>query len=269
MLIFAHQFDYFMKKHILSLSLCLLFTLTSLAQFNRNIVVAHRGAWKANDLPENSIASLNNAIEEGCHGSEFDVHLTRDNVLVVNHDHEFYGLDIEKSTYSELLAKKHPNGESIPTLEAYLTEGMKQKRTKLILEIKTSRISPDRTLEVTDAAVAMVKKLKATKWVEYICFSYEVGKRVHELDKKAKAQYLEGNKTPAELKAAGYTGLDYHFSVYKEHPTWIAEAHKLGLTVNAWTVNDRADMEDLISQEVEYITTNEPELLFEVLHKKK
>lgn len=258
-----------MKKHILSLSLCLLFTLTSLAQFNKNVVVAHRGAWKTNNLPENSIASLNKAVEEGCHGAEFDVHLTKDDVLVVNHDHEFYGLDIEKSTYAELLTKKHPNGESIPTLEAYLTEGMKQKKTKLILEIKTSRISPERALQVTDAAVAMVKKLKATKWVEYICFSYEVGKRVHELDKKAKVQYLEGNKTPAELKADGYTGLDYHFSVYKAHPTWIAEAHRLGLTVNAWTVNDRAEMENLIHQHVEYITTNEPELLFEVVKGRK
>ena len=256
-----------MKKHILSLSLCLLFTLTAVAQFNKNIVIAHRGAWKTNNLPENSIASLNKAVEEGCHGAEFDVHLTKDDILVVNHDHEFYGLDIEKSTYAELLVKKHPNGESIPTLEAYLAEGMKQKKTKLILEIKTSRISPERALQVADASVAMVKKLKAAKWVEYICFGWEVGIRVHELDKKAKVQYLTGDKTPAEAKAAGYTGLDYHFSVYAAHPDYIAEAHKLGLTINAWTVNDRAEMENLIKQHVEYITTNEPELLFEVVGK--
>ncbi|MFL9845412.1 glycerophosphodiester phosphodiesterase [Flavobacterium rhizosphaerae] len=254
-----------MKKLLYSASLYLLCTLTALAQFNNNIVVAHRGAWKTNNLPENSIASLDRAIAEGCHGSEFDVHMTADGILVVNHDHEFYGLDIEKSTYAELLTKKHPNGERIPTLEAYLTEGMKQQKTKLILEIKTSQISPERSIAVTDSVFALVKKLKAQKWVEYICFSWEVGKHLHELDKNVKVQYLNGDKTPAEAKEAGYTGLDYHFSVYQKNPTWIAEAHKLGLTINAWTVNDCAEMQNLINQNAEYITTNEPELLFEVL----
>jgi len=256
-----------MKKLLYTLSLLLL-TLSAVAQFNNNIVIAHRGAWKAGNLPENSIASLKQAIALGCQGAEFDVHMTADSILVVNHDHEFYGLDIEKSTYAQLLEKKHPNGESIPTLEAYLLEGMRQKKTKLIIEIKTSQISPEHALTVTDKVYALVKKLKAQKWVEYICFSWEVGIRLHALDKKAKIAYLEGDKSPAEAKAAGYTGLDYHFSVYREHPTWIAEAHKLGLTINAWTVNDRAEMENLISQKVEYITTNEPELLFGVLKEK-
>ncbi|MES2487361.1 MAG: glycerophosphodiester phosphodiesterase family protein [Bacteroidota bacterium] len=256
-----------MKKLLYTLSLLLL-TLSAVAQFNNNIVIAHRGAWKAGNLPENSIVSLKQAIALGCHGSEFDVHMTADSILVVNHDHEFYGLDIEKSTYAQLLEKKHPNGEAIPTLEAYLREGMKQKKTKLIIEIKTSRISPEHALTVTDKVYKTVKKLKAQKWVEYICFSWEVGIRLHTLDKKAKIAYLEGDKTPAEAKAAGYTGLDYHFSVYKEHPEYIAEAHKLGLTINAWTVNDRAEMQTLINQKVAYITTNEPELLFEVLGKK-
>lgn len=257
-----------MKKLVYSLSLYLLLTVAALAQFNKNVVVAHRGAWKANNLPENSIAALNQAVALHCHGSEFDIHMTADGILVVNHDHDFYGMDIEKSTYEQLLAKKHPNGENIPTLKEYIIAGMKQKETKLILEIKTSRISPERSIEVTDKVFALVKELKAQKWSEYICFSWEVGKRLHELDRKAKIAYLEGDRTPAEAKAAGYTGLDYHYSVYKKNPTWIAEAHKLGLTVNAWTVNDRAEMKSLIDQKVEYITTNEPELLFEVLNEK-
>ncbi|KOS07139.1 glycerophosphodiester phosphodiesterase [Flavobacterium akiainvivens] len=258
-----------MKKLLLSLSLSLLLSVTALAQFNKNIVIAHRGAWKTTHLPENSIASLNHAIALGCHATEFDVHMTADSILVVNHDHEFYGLDIEKSTYAQLLEKKHPNGEAIPTLEAYLREGMKQKKTKLIVEVKTSQISEAHALTVAEKAHAIVTQLKAEKWVEYICFSWEVGKRLHQLDKKAKIAYLEGDKTPAEAKAAGYTGLDYHFSVYSKNPTWIAEAHKLGLTVNAWTVNTRADMQTLINHDVEYITTNEPELLFEVLKEKE
>ena len=94
--------------------------------FAPNIVVAHRGAWKKNNLPENSIASLQEAIRLGCTGSEFDVHMTADDSLVVNHDAHYAGKIIDKSTYAELLADKLSNGENIPTLREYLLAGMQQ-----------------------------------------------------------------------------------------------------------------------------------------------
>src|SRR6185369_6559713 len=44
--------------------------------FIHNKVIAHRGAWKNTGTAENSIASLNHAIDLGCQGSEFDVHMS-------------------------------------------------------------------------------------------------------------------------------------------------------------------------------------------------
>ncbi len=239
----------------------------SAAQFIHNQAIAHRGAWKADGLPQNSLASLQRAIELGCAGSEFDVHLTQDGVLVVNHDNDFYGIDIATSTYSELLTKKHPNGEPIPTAEAYLREGMKQKKTKLIYELKTSKLGKERTLYSADLAVQLVHKLGAEEWVEYIAFDYDACKRIVERDPQAKVYYLNGDKTPSEAKQDGLYGLDYHFSVYKKNPTWIKEAHDLGLVVNAWTVNTREEMENLLDQDVEFITSDEPELLLEVIQR--
>lgn len=228
-------------------------------------VIAHRGAWKTENLPQNSIASLKHAIDLGCFGTEFDVHMTKDDILVVNHDKDFLGIDIETSTYQELLAKKLPNGESIPTLEEYLKEGLKQKKARLVLELKTSKISKERTLKSADKAVAMVKQLKARKLVDYICFDYDAGLRILKLDPKADVAYLNGDKTPAQAKKDGYTGLDYHYSVYRKNPTWIKEAKDLGLTINVWTVNSQEEMQHLIAQDVEFISTDEPELLMEVL----
>ncbi len=228
-------------------------------------VIAHRGAWKSQNLPENSIASLNHAIQLNCFGSEFDVHLTKDDVLVVNHDKDFYGIDIERSTYQELLSKKHPNGESIPTLEAYLREGMKQHKTRLVLEIKSSIIDKARTLKTTEMTVAMVNKLKAQKLVDYICFDYDAGKLIHQLAPKADVAYLNGDITPDQAKKDGYTGIDYHFNVFKEHPDWIKEAHNIGLSVNVWTVNTDDDIRNALNQKVDYITTNEPERVFELI----
>lgn len=241
----------------------------STAQFNKNQVIAHRGAWKVDGLPQNSIASLQRAVELGCAGSEFDVHLTKDDVLVVNHDQDYYGIDIATATYAELLAKKHPNGESIPTAEAYLREGMKQKKTKLIYELKTSKLGKERTLHSADLTVQLVKKLGAEEWVEYIAFDYDACKRIIELDPKAKVYYLNGDKTPAEAKKDGLFGLDYHFNVYKKNPTWIREAKSLGLVVNVWTVNTQEEMNNLLDQDVEFITTDQPALLLDVIRNTK
>src|SRR5690606_19010848 len=109
-----------------------------------NKVIAHRGAFKNTGVPENSIASLKAAIAIGCGGTEFDIHMTSDEVLVVNHDDKFLGMEIETNTYQQLLSKTLSNGEKIPTLEAYLKEGYSQKKTIMVAEIKTSRISKER-----------------------------------------------------------------------------------------------------------------------------
>lgn len=241
----------------------------STAQVKRTQVIAHRGAWKADQLPQNSIASLRRAIELGCAGSEFDVQLTKDDVLVVNHDNEYYGIDISTATYAELLTKKHPNGESISTAEEYLREGMKQKKTKLIYELKSSKLGKERTLRSAELAVQLVKKLGAEKLVEYIAFDYDACKRLVELAPNAKVYYLNGDKNPAEVKKDGLYGLDYHFNVFKKNPTWIKEAHDLGLAVNVWTVNTEEEMNNLLRQQVEFITTDEPALLLNIIQHKK
>jgi len=249
-------------KSILAIGIMLLTFSTTNAQYNP--VIAHRGAWKAKALPENSIASLNEAIRLGCFGSEFDIHMTADSVLVVNHDADFFGMKIAKTNYTDLLQKKLSNGESIPTLEEYLKAGKKQKKTRLILEIKPSGVSKDWDMKMTDKSVAMVKKLKARPLVDYISFGYDILQRVLVLDPKAKVAYLTGDVPLQKLKEDGFYGADYHYSVYQKGE-WFAKAKELGLTINAWTVNELKDMNWLIENKVEFITTNEPELLLETL----
>lgn len=230
-------------------------------------IIAHRGAWKNTKVPQNSIASLDAAIQQGVWGTEFDVHLTKDDVLVVNHDHDFHGLEIEQLTYKELLSKKHDNGESIPTVEEYLKEGLKQKNTKLIYELKTSEISKERTMKTVELSLAIVKKMKAEALVEFIAFDWDACLKFRELDKTVKVHYLNGDKTPAEVKAANLDGIDYHFSLFKKNPTWVQDFKNLNLKTNAWTVNKEEDMQFLIDQKIDYITTDEPELLKTVLKK--
>lgn len=231
-----------------------------------NKVIAHRGAFKNTSLPENSIASLKAAIALGCGGSEFDIHMTSDEVLVVNHDDKFLGIDIETSTYQQLLEKSLSNGEKIPTLEAYLKTGYAQRNTNMIAEIKTSVISKERSLHLANKVVNMVKQFNGQAQTVYIAFDYDVCKKVRELDALAPVQYLGGNVSAAQLKA-DQLDADYHYNVFVKNKNWITEAQKLGVATNAWTVNDEKIMDELLAQGIDFITTNEPELLLQKLKK--
>ncbi len=235
--------------------------------FLDNPVIAHRGAWKTKGLPQNSIASLQRAFDIGCAGSEFDVWMTSDGILVLNHDADYEGLVIETATFEEVSQLRLSNGERLPTAEEYLRKGITQNKTKLIFEVKPSKISTERGVELAEKCVDLVKSLGAERWVDYITFDPNIGARIIELDPSANVAYLNGDKTPQELKGEGYFGFDYHIRVLKENPQWFEEARELGLTTNVWTVNNREDMEWLLNHGVDYITTDEPELLLELINR--
>lgn len=227
--------------------------------------VAHRGYWTCEGSAQNSLTSLQKAYEAGCWGSELDIWLTADGELVVNHDaHTLDGLVIEKTDSKQLLKSKLKNGETLPSLEAYLDAGKSLAPMVLVLELKTQS-TPERNIELARKVVDMVKDKGMEDQVEYIAFSNQVGTELIRLAPEAQVAYLNGDKTPAELKELGYTGLDYAHKVLKKNIHWIDEAHKLGLTVNVWTVNKAEDLQYFIDHKADFITTNEPVLLLELL----
>lgn len=230
-------------------------------EFAKNVVVAHRGAWKVMGLPENSIAALKHAIALKCTGSEFDVHMTIDDILVVNHDDKYEGMTIAETSYADLAVHKLSNGEQLPTLREYILAGLENNfSTRLVCEIKPAK-TVERGQKMADKTLQLVKELNADEMTVYISFEYEILKKIEELNPKAHTQYLEGSKSPKELKADGIDGADYNFKVFKKHPEWIESAKKIGITLNAWTVNDPADMDWLLEEGFDFITTNEPEML--------
>lgn len=232
--------------------------------FANNVVIAHRGAWKKNKLPENSIAALRHAIALQCTGSEFDVRMTADDSLIINHDPDYNKLPIEKTNYADLFAFNLSNGEKLPTLREYILAGITNNTsTRLVCEIKPSVISKERGKIIAVKTVRLVHELNARDMVEYISFDYDILKKIIETDPPAITQYLNGDKAPAQLKADGIAGLDYHFSVFRSHPDWIEDARKNNISLNAWTVNEADDMDWMLGKGFDFITTNEPELLFE------
>ncbi len=222
-------------------------------------VIAHRGYWKTSGSAQNSVAALAKAQQLDIYGSEFDVWITADEVVVLNHDPTINGIRIENATYNDLKNITLSNGEKIPTLADYLEQGKKDPSTKLIMEIKThsNKTNNDRAVATS---VQMVKDANMTDQVEYIAFSIDVCKKVVELQPGAIVAYLMGDRSPQDLFNMGIKGIDYNISAIRNHKSWITEAHDLGMTVNVWTVNSESDLQEVIDYGVDYITTDEPVL---------
>lgn len=272
-----HYTNFFRRTLTFSMILVALlaFNDMSYAQVKTQIV-AHRGYWNTEGSYENTISSLENAHKAGLYGSEFDINMTSDGVLVVCHGPAVGNIqDVQKASFSEVMHVKLANGEGVPTLEEYLKAGKKgfkvkgadgsAKNVKLQLVAEVKAAAPQVEEEVIIKLAALVKKLKLQEQISVISFSYNACVLAAKHMPGVLVQYLMGDKTPEELKEAGINGLDYHYSLMLLNSDYIERAHKLGMTVNVWTVNDRAQMDAFVKLGVDYITTDYPELAKEVI----
>lgn len=225
-------------------------------------VISHRGYWTAPNSAQNSLASFTKADSVGVFGSEIDVWLTADDKLIVNHDRVYTGTDInmEKSTLKEITSIVLPNGENIPTLDAYLRLVAAKPDTRLILEMKSLSDLKREDL-AAEKIVKALRKYNLLDRTDIIAFSINACLAFKKLMPDGRIFYLNGDLAPRSIKKLGLTGIDYSMSVLRKNPKWVEQAHKEGLEVNVWTVDTEEDMRYFIDLGVDYITTDYPERL--------
>ena len=260
-------------KKIITMAVAAMVAISAMAQPK---VIAHRGYHATDGSCRNSIEALKQAQKLKLYGSECDINLTKDGVIVVAHGglhpdkiyrkgENIKRLDIQRSTYEELKAIKLENGEVIPTLEEYLVQLKKSNSTKLIIEVK-SHYSQAKESEIVRKTVDLVAKYGLNDMVEYIAFRpwvcYELEKMV---PKGTPIAYLNGDYNPEYVESMGVSGIDYNYKVLYKKPEWIKQCHERGLTVNVWTVDDEAELRWVIEQGVDYITTDNPVLATELI----
>lgn len=258
-------------KKALTLLMAVMVGLTASAQYKAPKIIAHRGFHKAEGAARNSLNALKAAQEAKIWGAEFDVQLTNDEeALVVHgpwhpHGDTKKGVHVNISDKAAIQAILLENGETVPTLDEYLQQGKKSNDTKLIIEVK-NQLTPQHETKLVEKIVAKVAEYGLQENVEYIAFRPWVCLELARLTPKGtRIAYLNGDYMPVYCKSMGCTGIDYKFSVLKKNQSWIRYAHKLGMTVNVWTVNKEEDIRWCIQKGVDYITTDDPMLVKSII----
>lgn len=233
-------------------------------------IYAHRGASQY--APENTLPAFALAAQQGADGIELDVHLTKDGQLVVIHDETLerttsgtgWVKDHTLAQLRQLCADNHMPGFAqarIPTLEEVLAL-VRPTGMLVNIELKTGILWYD---GIEEKALDLVRRMGMENRVIYSSFNHYSIEKVRQLAPEAETAYLYSDiicDVEKYAAARGVKGL---------HPgLWNVQMGDFlriyldsGLAVRVWTVNERQDMEQLLTAGADVIT-NDPVLALQV-----
>lgn len=252
-----------MKKIIIAI-VALMPLLVSCSSTPEPKIIAHRGWWLHEGSAQNSLTSLRLAQEAGFYASEMDTQMTADSIMVVFHDSRIHGRPVSDMTLAEVRQDTTlVNGEKVSTLDTYVATFLDNTAspTRLVVEVKKQ--NHDDPVWMAESCKRVVKIIKSydvkPSQLEFISFSWFACLELKRLAPEFKVSYLEKDKSPKEVAAAGLDGVDYYYDVYYVHPTWAEECRQLGLQTNVWTVDYKGIAEDMARFGLDCITTNYPD----------
>lgn len=254
-----------MKYFLIVVSLCLA-VCQAYAQTEFHGVVAHRaGIWDDPELPENSIAALNKSAAIGVDVIEIDVHLSKDHIVVVNHDHDFKGMDIATHTYQELKAHgRLSNGETLPTLGEYIQAIQAHDNLRLWVDIKRSNVNTAWDILAGEYVGKTITENRAADVAEVIAPMFTTMVRIKQVAPEVKLHYIGTEYSPEAIGLLGFDGINLGYKRYKEEYN-LKELQDSGLKSGAYVIDDPAIMRDFLDKKIDYITTNKPQVLLDLI----
>lgn len=235
-------------------------------------IFAHRGF--SGKYPENTMLAFEKAVEIGVDGIELDVHLTKDNVLVIIHDEDIKrtcngeGL-VRDMTYEQL--KKFDASATftgvygfcgIPTLKEYFDL---VKDTDIItnIELKTG-VFEYPTIE--KRTIDLIKQYGLEDKIILSSFNHYTIKRCEEIAPEIKRGFLSGDWIYDFGKYTAERNVQcchpWHITL---NETSVKEMHMNGCEINTWTVNEYEDIERLAAMGVDSLIGNFPDRMIERL----
>jgi glycerophosphoryl diester phosphodiesterase len=240
---------------------------------NRHSIVrvAHRGASAL--YPENTLLAFRRAIEQGVDALEVDVHLTRDDELVVIHDPALerttngHGRIYEQSL-REIRQLDAGQGEKIPLLKE-VVQLAHEAEIRLCVEVKGTTESDE--LKITDAIIQTLKANSFLSQTIITSFSSSALLRAKAISPEVSTMLdpspQDGSLSPRQICAqvlrAGANCLSYDFRFLT--PNIVRECQLTGLALWPWAPDDPDDIQQVLIWDVDGIMTNRPDALNKVL----
>lgn len=256
----------------------------------RPLVYAHRGG--AALRPENTIASFDHGLSLGADGLELDVRLSRDGVVVVHHDDTLDRTTGGSGRLSALTADElgrvdaghwfrpgagpeefpfRGQGLGVPRLGDVLS---RYPGIPLIIELKVNQ---------PELAKRAVDEVRAAGAIDRVAFG-SFGRRVLAAAREYEPRIATG-ASQEEARWALYRswiGWPLGATPYRElqvpeqsgatritSPRFIAHAHRAGLPVKVWTINDAEDMRRLLRWGADAIISDRPDVAVAVVRERE
>ena len=234
-------------------------------------IIAHRGA--SHDAPENTLAAIRLGWAQGADAVEIDVHLSKDDQVVVIHDATLSKTaGVRRRVVSQTVAElqsfdvgswKHARfaDERIPTLGEALATIPKGKR--LFVEIKCGpQCIPAfaKTVRASRKAAAQVVPigfgLETMRGIKMALPELEVA-WVAEFKRTLRGWSPRAETLIEKAKAAGLDALDLDGRGPLD-AGFVGKVHAAGLRLYVWTVDAPARAEKLRAAGIDGVTTNKP-----------
>jgi glycerophosphoryl diester phosphodiesterase len=227
------------------------------------LVFAHRGGMTLG--PENTVQTFDAGMKAGADGLELDVRLSSDGVVVVHHDETLERTTrgsgpVADKTAAELLDL------GVPTLREVLE---RYPQARIIIEMKDDTA-------LLGAAVA--REVRAADAVARVCAAgfgapaVRAARRL--LPDMATSAHQEEVRRALHRTWLGWPLRTSEWQGYQVperagwlrvvSPRFIRYAHRAGLKVQVWTVDEEDDMRRLLDWGVDALISNRPELAVHV-----
>jgi glycerophosphoryl diester phosphodiesterase len=223
----------------------------------RPLVIAHRGS--SGERPENTLPAYALAVEQRADMIEIDLHRTRDGAIVIAHDECLPGLpggrEIGECTFAEV--RSLANGEHrVPSLDEVL-DGF-GARIPFNLEIKVGGRGAYPEIEAETLAALEARGLGPS--ILFSSFDDGVLHRLRETDPNARIGVLVSGRAPERwLERCAEVGAEaVHFWKWLATAPAVDAAHRAGLAVYVYTVDEPAEMRSLLDRGCDGLFTNFP-----------
>ena len=240
-------------------------------------VISHRGANKY--APQNTLAAFEKSVQIGVDGFETDVHITKDEQLVICHN---YTIDetsdgegeISRMTLAQLKSYDFGSyfspkyaGTRLPTVDEFLSFVETTDISVLNIELKSPK---ENETAIVRETIRLVKEHGLFDRLIISSFDPKLLVEAKTIDEKCQTGFLYcptrmnmwrdrllKNYVPY-ARSIGVDALHPHYAFVDEK--YVESAHEAGIKVNAWTVDSVKAIENMINCKVDGIITNFPDV---------